>query len=313
MVAQVLADALQFVHRRDAQRPQPVALADAGEFEQLRRIDRAAGDDDLACGSRFALLAVHGIAHADATLAFQDERLGDGALVDLQVGAAARRIEIAEGGALAAAPGDRHLGHADAFLRGAVLVGIVGQAHLLGRLDHLLQQRHLVAWRMGDGEDALAAAEFVGATLEALHALEDRQHVLVAPAAISELRPVIVVLRLAADIDHAVDRAGAAQHAAARHGDAPSARAFVRLRRVAPVDGRIVDHLGDADRHLRPEEVRSLGAGFEQQDAMRAALAQPAGDDRARGAGTDDDVVMGRVVLHVGISLVLKGSSLCVC
>ena len=166
-------------------------------------------------GARLVLLAVHGIAHADATLALEDEGFGDRALVDLQVGAAAGGIEIAEGRALAAALGDRHLGHADAFLRGAVLVGIVGQAHLLRRLDHLLQQRDLVAWRVGHGKDAVAATEFVGAALEAFHALEDGQHVLEAPAAIAELRPVIVVLRLAADVDHAVDRAGAAQHAAA--------------------------------------------------------------------------------------------------
>ena len=193
------------------------------------------------------------------------------------------------------------MGHADAFLRGAVLVGIVRQPHLLGRLDHLLQQGDFVARRVGDGKDAVAAAELIGAALEALHALEDRQHVLEAPAAIAELRPVVVVLRLAADIDHAVDRAGAAQHAAARHGDAASARAFVGLRRVAPVDGGIVDHLGDADRYLRPEEVRALGAGLEQQHAMLATLAQPARDHRARGPGTDDDVVIGRVAFHAGV------------
>ena len=60
VIAQVLADTRQLVDRRDAECPQPVALADAGEFEQLRRIDRAAGDDDLARGPCFALLAVHG-------------------------------------------------------------------------------------------------------------------------------------------------------------------------------------------------------------------------------------------------------------
>ena len=155
----------------------------------------------------------------------------------------------------------------------AVLVGIEGQADLFRRRDHHLQQRHLVARRVGDAQQAVAAAELVRAAVVALHPLEDRQHVLVAPAAVAELRPVIVVLRLAADIDHAVDRARAAQHLAARNLDAPPARAFVRLRRVAPVDGRIVDHLGDADRHARPEEVRALGARLQQQHPVGAALA----------------------------------------
>ena len=132
----------------------------------------------------------------------------------------------------------------------------------------------------------------------ALHALEDRQHVLVAPAAVAELGPVVVVLRLAADIDHAVDRARPAQHLAARNFYAPPARALVRLRRVAPVDGRIVDHLGDADRHARPEEVRALGPRLEQQHPVGAAFRQPAGDDRPGRTGPDDDVVIGRIARH---------------
>ena len=166
------------------------------------------------------------------------------------------------------------------------------------RRDHLLQQRHLVARRVGDAQQAVAAAEPVGAAVVALHALEDRQHVLVAPAAVAELRPVIVVLRLAADIDHAVDRARAAQHFSTRHLDTPAARAVVRLRRVAPVDGRVVDHLGDADRHARPEEVRAFGPRLEQQHAVGAALRQPARDHRPCRTGTDDDVVIGLVARH---------------
>ena len=239
-----------------------------------------------------------GIAHADAALALEDQGLGHRALVDREVPPRARRVEIAEGGALAAALGDRHLRHADAFLRRAVLVGIVGQADLLGGRDHHLEQRHLVARRVGDPQHAVAAAELVRAAVEAFHPLEDRQHVLVAPAAVAELRPVVVVLRLAADEDHAVDRARAAQHLAARHLDAPPARALVRLRRVAPVDRGIVDHLGDADRHARPEEARALGAGLEQQHPVGAAFRQPAGDHGARRARTDDDVVISGFASH---------------
>ena len=49
-----------------------------------------------------------------------------------------------------------------------------------------------------------------------LHALEERQHVVVAPAGIAEIAPVVVFGRLAAHPQHAVDRRGAAEHAAAR-------------------------------------------------------------------------------------------------
>ena len=298
MVAQILADALQLVQRLDAKGAQAVGLADAGELEQLGRVDRAARDDDFARSPRFPLHPADGVADADATPSFQDQRLGQRPLLDRQVRPRAGRVEIAVGRALAAALGDRHLRHADAFLGLAVLVGIEGQADLFRRRDHLLQERHLVARRVGDAQQSVAAAEPVGAALVALHALEDRQHVLVAPAAIAELGPVVVVLGLAADIDHAVDRARAAQHLAAGNFDAPAARALVRLRRVAPVDGGIVDHLGDADRHARPEEVRALGPGLEQQHPMGAALGQPAGDHRPGRTGTDDDVVIGLVARH---------------
>ena len=57
MVAQILADALKLVDRRDAQRSEPLALADTREFQQLRRINRAARDDDLAIGAHLGEVA----------------------------------------------------------------------------------------------------------------------------------------------------------------------------------------------------------------------------------------------------------------
>ena len=44
------------------------------------------------------------------------------------------------------------------------------------------------------------------------HLLEDRQDVLVAPATVAELRPLVIVLRLAPYVDHAVDGTRSAQH-----------------------------------------------------------------------------------------------------
>ena len=48
--------------------------------------------------------------------------------------------------------------------------------------------------------------------------------------------------------------------------------------------------------------TRALGAGLQQQHAVGAALAQPAGDDRARRARTDDDVVIGGGLAWHGVS-----------
>src|SRR6185312_13179923 len=241
---------------------------------------------------------VYGIAHADAALAFEDQRRRQRALLDQKVFAAPRGIEIAMGGALAAALGDRHLRHAYPFLALAILVGIERQADLLGGFDDHLEQRHPTPWRVGHAQKPGAAAILIRAAVIALHALEDRQHVLIAPAAIAELRPVVIVLRLTADIDHAVDRARPAQHLAARHVDLAAAGALVRFGAVAPVDGGIVDHLGDADRHPRPEEIGTFDAGFQQQHAIRAALGQAACDHRTGRTCPDDDVVIDSSLRH---------------
>ncbi len=51
VIAQILANALQLMPHFEAQRLQPFCLADAGQLQQLRRIDRAGADDDLARGT----------------------------------------------------------------------------------------------------------------------------------------------------------------------------------------------------------------------------------------------------------------------
>ena len=50
-------------------------------------------------------------------------------------------------------------------------------------------------------------AEFIAATLEMLGPFEERQYFFVRPTAVAELRPSIVVQRLAPDVEHAVDGA----------------------------------------------------------------------------------------------------------
>ena len=59
----------------------------------------------------------------------------------------------------------------------------------------------------GAVQRALAAEAVLGAA-------EVGQHVVPAPAGIAELAPVVVVRRLAAHVDHAVDRGAAAEHLA---------------------------------------------------------------------------------------------------
>ena len=64
--------------------------------------------------------------------------------------------------------------------------------------------------------------------------LEERQDVIPAPAAITELRPVVVILRLAANVDKPVDRRRATEHAAARIGNGAAVGAGIGLGLEAP-------------------------------------------------------------------------------
>ena len=65
--------------------------------------------------------------------------------LDMQIRAVADRIQIAARGAHAAAGGDRRLAHRDAVLRGAVVVGVVRDADLPGRLDQRREERQRAA------------------------------------------------------------------------------------------------------------------------------------------------------------------------
>lgn len=78
-----------------------------------------------------------------------------------------------------------------------------------------------------------------------------RQDFVVAPAAAAHLRPAVEVRRVAADVQHAVDRGGAAEDAAARPVDGAAGGAGFGLGGEHPVHLWVVDELehagGDVD------------------------------------------------------------------
>src|SRR3546814_19824092 len=73
--------------------------------------------------------------------------------------------------------------------------------------------------------------------------LENRQYVVPAPAGIALRRPGVVVGRLTAHINHAVDGRTAPQAAAARITPAADVYARIGLRAVAPVGARVADSI----------------------------------------------------------------------
>src|SRR5579863_9009691 len=109
--------------------------------------------------------------------------------------------------------------------------------------------------------------EGVAAALLVLGFLEIRQNTVPVPPRAAALAPQIVIGRVAAHIDHAVDRAGAAKHLAARLIHRAAFELGLRLAFEHPVDPRIGEEPAVADRHMDPP-ITVLAAGLEEEDAV---------------------------------------------
>src|SRR5262249_21037796 len=103
-------------------------------------------------------------------------------------------------------------------------------------------------------------------------------------------------------------------HFAARAFHAPTVEHRLRLGEITPVVQPILKYLSPAKRNM-DERIAIPAAGFDQQHPRANVLRQAVGERASSRAGADNDVVVGRSVLHCR-SLVaeksrlwLKGSS----
>ena len=106
-----------------------------------------------------------------------------------------------------------------------------------------------------DAQFAAGAVVFVGAVLVVLAPTEHGQDIVPGPATVAELRPVVVVARLAAHVDHGVDGRAAAENLATRITDGPAVQAGFGLGSIAPVGPGIADGVEIADGNVDPEVV----------------------------------------------------------
>jgi hypothetical protein len=183
---------------------------------------------------------------------------------------------------------------ADTVLAGAVEIVIAGKAELGRRRDKGLADRMLRDVR--HAERSAGAVELIGAAHLVLGASEIGQHVVERPASIAELTPMVEILGLAANVDHAVDRRGAAEHLAARPEHATVGGSGIGLGLVAPIDRRVGKGLAKTERNVDPA-VAVLAAGLEQQHLRRRVLAEPRRYRAPGRACTDYD--------KIGLDLVL--------
>ena len=291
MVVQVLADARQVDRRRDADRAQVIGRTDAGEHQELRRAEGAGADDHLARGEGLAGLAAHGVGQAEGPPLVEQHPLAERAGPDGQRGVRRDTPQVGPGRGGAQAALDVHVEAAEALLPRAVDVAGRREAGLAAGLEEGPAER-VELGLAADPDRPLAAAVAVGAGRESLQALEVGQHLVVAPAAAAALGPALVVQRVAAQVDHAVDRGGAAQGLAARLVERAAVEVLLRLGLQVPVVAAVAlvvraQAAGHADR-----PVTVLRPGLQQQD-RGAAVGEAPGQDAAGRARARHDVVEG--------------------
>ena len=235
---------------------------------------------------RHAVLAV---TKAHRPVAVENDAGRLGIRFHAQVLPPARRLEIGHRRTVAPPVAREQLKITDAFLIAAVEVMGAGNAELLGAANDGLHQFASFPRCPSTIADHRRHG-FCCATAVVFGPDEIGQHALPVPAGIAELRPVIVILALAANENQPVDRTRSAKSPAARPVDLAIVHVDLGVGVETPIVGLVKHGLAISDRDMDPEVVVP-GTGLEQQDLMAAIRAEAIGQDAARRSRAHDDVI----------------------
>ncbi|MNQ78559.1 hypothetical protein D3C85_934740 [compost metagenome] len=290
MVLQVFPYPRQVGHYGNAQCLQLRGRANARHHQQLGRLDCPGAHQHFVAGlGNMSAAIVQAIFDAAGAAPFEHNALHQGPLDQLQVGPAQGRLDGITGDRRTPAVPIVDLENARA--PGLAIVEIVHALQpCLGRsLDHRVGHR-VHRGQITGGKRPPTTMQGVADALLVFSAHEIRQQLRPAPAAGASADPVGVILLVATDVDHPVDRRRATHQLAARHHHAPPARVFLRLGLVHPGIPGVVGHGPPTCRHA-DEQLLVAAAGFEQQHPVAAVLTQARGQCSTRRAGPHHDVV----------------------
>ena len=260
MILQVRSDARAVEQHRDAAIAQMVGRADAGQHEKLRRSDRACAEDDLAIGlhriDRTAALHPHAVRPTAV------ERNGEhgGIRFDMKIRTRQRGMQKCPRRAPAFAVFLGDVKEAKSVLRGTVEVGIERKLALQCSLDERSRQRMRRALR-GDVQFAALSMQRPFARLEILRLAKIRQHIRERPAVVPECGPFVIILRLPAHVDHAVDRGSPAKQTAARAQYRAAVGACGGCGRIKPIVAAVVAEQDAAGRNSALHVDREAAVG----------------------------------------------------
>jgi hypothetical protein len=290
MVLQVAAHAGAVGQHLYAVLAQMFGLADPRGHQQMRRADGPRADDHLGMGGD-ALFGTRGVApgHADRARAVEHDPAGRGTREDPEIPAPPRGLEKRDRRRTAPPVLRGQLEISDAVLRSTVVIGVERIARFLRGGDPRVAYGPLQA-HVRHVQRALIAVIRVRAALLPLGPLEQRQHLVPAPAGIAHLRPAVVILRLPAHVEQPVERRRPAQHLAARPVERAPVQPRIGFGTVAPVDARVVHRLEVADRDVDPR-VPVAPARFHQDDRDPGIRREAIRQHAPRGPGPDDDII----------------------
>src|SRR6516225_6283615 len=115
----------------------------------------------------------------------------------------------------------------------------------------------------------------VGVTVLRLH--EIRKDVAPPPAGIAGGCPIIEIARLAADVDHGVDRARSTEDLAARPVARPTTRPWIGFGQEHPVDSPVIEGAAVSDRRTDPEAAVAPSR-LEDENPVAAVLRESVGE-----------------------------------
>ena len=209
VVLQIRANARQVVDDAEPVRPQMVGRADAREHQELGRAKGAGGKDHLAFGPDNLRRGPRRDTDADGVATLQDQAENQRTGTDREVGPCPRGVEVGVRRVRAHTAIGVAVERPEALLMRSVDILGRGEARLAPGLDEGLVERQCDS--VGHGRHGPGpATPGAFATIVRFAPPEIGQHLGVGPAPCALRGPPLVVLRVAPDVGHAVNRRRAA-------------------------------------------------------------------------------------------------------
>ncbi len=277
MVLEILADAGCIAHDRDAGCLQRGARTHARQLQDLRRAHRASGEQGFAVcfGSPFLAAAgkLHAAAHWTVLALFDNQALHMATGHDGQVFASRDRLQKSLGRvqANAAILIDVEIGAAG--IVAAIEISGLANTGLLRRVAECIEDwpRHALLF---NPPFATGSVHGAAAAVIILDLGEQGQNLVPGPAVVAaQCRPTVIVLRLSAHINHAIDGRAATHDLATWVNQRTAVQACFRFGLVQPVGARIANTTQITDRDVNPHVIIPA-ASLDQQDIIAALCGQ---------------------------------------